>query len=114
MFTTEDGELEEAFESDTTIISKAYVLAEWNLNDAEHIEQIGNYRNRWCTDERLGVVDENWPHKDIETKWDEDDASNAWTNATHCDIDIEGEYDDTSNRLMLFSEEDKRFKYYIV
>lgn len=112
MFTTEDGELEEAFESDTTIISKAYVLAEWNLNDAEHIEQIGNYRNRWCTDERLGVVDENWPHKDIETKWDEDDASNAWTNATHCDIDIEGEYDDTSNRLMLFSEEDKRFKYY--
>ena len=39
MFSTDAGELESAYKLDGTIVSKAFVLAEWNLNDPEHIER---------------------------------------------------------------------------
>ena len=107
-------EIQNAYKLDGTIVSKAFVLAEWNINDAEHIVQVGNYRYRHAKDERKFPDTQSWPHKDIEDEWDESDASNSWTDATNCDVEIEGPYDEDNNGNTiptLFQQEDLRFKF---
>jgi len=111
MFYTE--ELESAVRNNHSLRSNTVIIAEWNINDAEHIEQVGNYRYRHAKDERTSKTS-TWPHKNIEDTWDESDVGNSWTNATNCDVEIEGPYDENEQGdpiPTLFQQEDLRFKF---
>ncbi len=105
MFDSDD--LKDHIESSSTIKSKALVVAEWNLNDPENVKRLGNYRYRWNYADSY--------YKSLVSQWDEsDNGPNAvhrwWTNATNCDVSIEGPYD-TNDEPTIFIEEDTRFKY---
>jgi hypothetical protein len=104
-------ELESAVRNNHSLRSNTVIIAEWNINDAEHIAQVGNYRYRWHKDERKDQSFDDWPHKEIQDTWDEDDQSGDWTDATNCDIEIEGPYDDDTDEPTLFQQEDLRFKF---
>ena len=105
MFESED--LKNHIESSSTVKSKAFIVAEWNLNDPENVQQLGNYRHRWTY--------ANSYYKSLNSQWDiSDNGSNAthrwWKDATNCDDSIEGAYDN-DDEPTIFVEEDIRFKY---
>ena len=105
MFESED--LKNHIESSSTVKSKAFIVAEWNLNDPENVQQLGNYRHRWTY--------ANSYYKSLNSQWDiSDNGSNAthrwWKDATNCDDSIEGAYDN-DDEPTIFIEEDVRFKY---
>lgn len=95
-------ELKAHIESSQTIKSKAFVVAEWNLNDPENIKRIGNYRNRWNDDTSA--------YYNLVSIFYENDQGGWWTNATNCDVEVEGPFDE-NDEPTLFISEDLRFKY---
>jgi hypothetical protein len=102
MFESED--LKNHIESSSTVKSKAFIVAEWNLNDPENVQQLGNYRHRWTY--------ANSYYKSLNSQWDiSDNGSNAthrwWKDATNCDDSIEGAYDN-DDEPTIFIEEDVR------
>ena len=76
--------LKEHIETSSTIGLSSFVQAEINLNSAEIISKIGNYRYR--------------PQLEGETlyedSYDPDDIDNRYTNATDSDISIDGGFED--------------------
>jgi hypothetical protein len=85
--------LKEHLEQSATIKTESLVLAEWNLNNADNIEKIGNYRFRPTvaspTETNFGVV---------RSTYDSVDSVGAYTNATNADIVIDGGYDDDGTK----------------
>lgn len=79
------------------------ILAEWNLNIAENIEKIGNYRYRPTiqspTENNFGV---------IAPTYDSTDAKKAYTGATDSDIQIDGGYDKSDNPITFTTAEKKK------
>lgn len=105
MFFNED--LNSAIKNSSTVKMNSSVIAEWNLNDPENIENVGNYRYRW-TEPRSA-------YKILPSSYDSlDNPGNQcvkyWTGATSSDNMIEGFYDD-NDEPTIFLEEDERFKY---
>ncbi len=76
MFTTQSGDLEHHLQTSKSIKSSALILAEWNMNDAENVEKLGNYRS-----------------SQLMATYDPYDRVNAYTGATESDVEIEGPYD---------------------
>ena len=72
--------------SESTIRTQSLVLAEWNLNLANNIAKIGNYRYR--------PSDFSSPFNTIATTYSSNDTANNYTNATYADILIDGGYED--------------------
>jgi len=72
--------------SESTIRTQSLVLAEWNLNLANNIAKIGNYRYR--------PSDFSSPFTTIATTYSSNDTANNYTNATYADILIDGGYED--------------------
>ena len=84
----ESEELKEHLETTNTIRSQSLVTAEWNMNVAENILQVGNYRYRPL---------EAGPYQYIGSSFDLDDEELAFplfTGATDSDIIIDGGYDE--------------------
>jgi len=85
--------LKEHLEQSSTIKTESLVLVEWNLNNAENIEKIGNYRYRPTvaspTEANFGVV---------RSVYESTDAINAYTNATNADIVVDGGYNDDGDK----------------
>lgn len=85
--------LKEHLEQSSTIKTESLVLVEWNLNNAENIEKIGNYRYRPTvaspTEANFGVV---------RSVYESTDSINAYTNATNADIVVDGGYDDDGTK----------------
>lgn len=85
--------LKEHLEQNSTIKTESLVLVEWNLNNAENIEKIGNYRYRPTvaspTEANFGVV---------RSIYESTDTINAYTNATNADIVVDGGYDNDGTK----------------
>lgn len=66
----------------STIKNNALIIAEWNLNYADNIKQIGNYRYR--------PLESSSPFYNPYPSFDITDASGAYTGATDADIVVDG------------------------
>jgi len=84
----QSDELKEHFETSSTIRLNSLVLAEWNMNIAENISQIGNYRYRPLdtSDARYNTIVNSFDLNDEETRF--------YTGATDADIVIDGGFED--------------------
>jgi hypothetical protein len=86
----QNEELKNYIETNSTIELSSFVQAEINLNSAEIISKIGNYRYR--PQEDLNVYSETG---DLYTNiYDPNDEENLYTGATDSDITIDGGFED--------------------
>jgi hypothetical protein len=83
-----EGErLKEHLETSSSIKAEPFVVAEWNMNAADNILTIGNYRYR--------PFDTTIPkYQTLTNTFDEYDEAYFYTNATDADITIDGGFDD--------------------
>jgi hypothetical protein len=77
----ESEELNEHLKTSPTIETESVIFAEWNLNDSDNIERIGNYRYR------PGVVDSQF--STLPTTYDPLDLGGYYTGATEAQVGIE-------------------------
>ena len=84
-----DSNLQDYIETSSTVRSQTAVIAEWNMNLAENIERIGNYRYR--RNATVGTQDANYIN--LDSSFDPNDASNSYTGATDADVVVDGGYD---------------------
>jgi hypothetical protein len=82
-------------ESSNTIKTQSAIIAEWNMNIANNIFKIGNYRYR----PTLSVSEK---YKLIPNSFDVNDLGNFYTNATDSDIKIDGGIDPSDNEQPWF------------
>ena len=82
-----DERLQSHLETSSTIQTKSAIVAEWNLNLADNIEKIGNYRFRPLA----GVSDK---YGIVSNSYDPDDDGYFYTDATDASTVIDGLYDD--------------------
>ncbi len=115
MFQNED--LKVHLETSPTIRTQSAIIAEWNMNIANNIFRIGNYRYRPSSD----ISDK---YKTVPGTFDVNDTGNFYTGATDADVRIDGGIDPDGNSQpwfllaqnkkneMLYSLEDcfKRFR----
>jgi hypothetical protein len=84
MFQSE--ELDNHLKTSHTIETESAVYAEWNLNDLDNIERLGNYRYRpRTTDNQFSV---------LPVTYDPLDEGGYYTGATESDITVESGFDD--------------------
>jgi hypothetical protein len=99
-------QLQEHLETSSVIRLQSKVIAEWNMNIAENIFQIGNYRFR-PTDP------ENTRYRNIaESFSDNDEESLFYTGATDADIVIDGGLDDQEIPIAFISSKEKEKMLY--
>jgi hypothetical protein len=97
----QDEQLNEYLKTSSSINSKALILAEWNLNFADNIETVGNYRFR--PNAETGSRDALFSN--IQGYFDRNDAQNLeegvqfYTGATDADITIDGGFVDGQNLI---------------
>jgi hypothetical protein len=95
----QDEQLNEYLETSSSINSKALILAEWNLNFADNIETVGNYRFR--PNAETGSRDALFSN--IQGYFDRNDAQNLeegiqfYTGATDADITVDGGFANSEN-----------------
>jgi hypothetical protein len=100
----DNADLKNHFKTSNGIKSSSFVTAEWNLNDWENIERVGNYRYRHYF--------ANDPYAVIEPYYDPYDVDGNYTGATDSDIEVFGPYDQDSGIYENVLFEDDRFAYY--
>lgn len=93
-------ELKEHLDTSSVINGESAVYMEWNLNDPENIDRVGNYRLRHGT---TGISATAFD------MFDPFDAVGAYTDATNADIVIEGEYDNNGDPT-IFTTVDEKMK----
>ena len=120
MFQNED--LKSHLESSSTVKTQAAIIAEWNMNTANNIFKIGNYRYRPTASNN--TEDPDFKYKIIPNTFDVNDVGNFYTGATDSDVKIDGGINPVDNEQpwfllsqnqknkMLYSLEDcfKRFR----
>jgi hypothetical protein len=87
MFQSE--ELDNHLKKSHTIETESAVYAEWNLNDLDNIERLGNYRYR------PGTIDNQFSI--LPSTYDPLDEGGYYTGATQADIVVESGFDDEDN-----------------
>lgn len=98
MFVNED--LKNFLQTSSIVRSQSAVIAEWNMNIASNIMQIGNYRYR--------PTDTNGSkYKNIASSFDINDAGNYYTGATDADITVDGGFDDSDQPMSFIANRDK-------
>ena len=85
--------LQNHIESSSTIETRATVLAEWNMNVADNIFKLGNYRNR--------------DTKKASLFFDNNDVGNFYTGATDADIVLDNGYDNEENPSLFSKVKDQ-------
>lgn len=96
--------LQNHLESSSTVRLQSAVIAEWNMNIAENIAQVGNYRFR--------PTNENSLYYRIAASFSYDDEGNFYTGATDADIIIDGGYDDDGTPIAFISSKQKEAMLY--
>jgi hypothetical protein len=91
----QNEELKSHLESSSTVKTQSAVIAEWNMNIANNIFRIGNYRYRPSSN----ISDK---YKNIPNTFDVNDIGNFYTNATDADIKIDGGIDPADNEQPWF------------
>ena len=95
----QDDDLKNHLETSSVVRVQSAVIAEWNMNIADNILQIGNYRNR--------PSNPNSPYRTINNTFDLTDYGNFYTGATDADILVDGGYDDNDEPILFTSYRDK-------
>lgn len=112
-----DEILQDHLETSSTLRLQSSVIAEWNMNIASNILQVGNYRYR-----RNATVDqtEDFQYKNIPSSFDINDSQNAikfYTGATDSDTVIDGGYQydvatfETTPKLFISKKEKEKLLY---
>ncbi len=103
----QNEELKLHLETSPTIRTQSAVIAEWNMNFANNILKIGNYRYRPTAD----VADK---YKTIVNSFDINDIGNFYTNATDSDVVVDGGIspDDNEEPWFLLSQNKKSAMLY--
>jgi hypothetical protein len=93
-------ELQDHLETSSTVRVQSSVIAEWNMNIAENIAQVGNYRFR--------PNGEDPKYKNIAGSFSFDDLDSMfYTGATDADIIIDGGLDDLEVPMVFVSKKEK-------
>jgi hypothetical protein len=99
MFKSE--ELDNHLKTSNTIETETVVYAEWNMNDSDNLEKLGNYRYRKGeTDSRFSV---------LPTTYDPTDSGGFYTGATDANITVQGGVND-ENIPTLFTTPNEKMK----
>ena len=103
MFT--NTELNQHLENSSTIRLQSAVIAEWNMNIAENIARVGNYRYRLndTADTKYNVVAQSY---------DAQDPGRFYTGATDADVLVDGGFDDQGIPLAFVSKKEKERMLY--
>ena len=96
MFVSE--ELDNHLKTSHTIETESAVYAEWNMNDADNIEQLGNYRYRPNTDSQFAILPSNY---------DQLDLGGYYTGATDSDITVQSGFDDEDTPTLFTTTQEK-------
>lgn len=96
-----DETLRDYLDNSTSIKSSGYVIAEWNMNDADNFAEIGNYRYR--------PTEVSSAYFSLNSIWDSRDVGNWYTGATNNDYQVYGPYDD-SDEPIIFTTTDEKIK----
>jgi hypothetical protein len=86
----QNEKLKSHLESSSTIKTQSAVIAEWNMNIAENILKIGNYRYR-------PTENSSSKYRLIPNTFDANDVGNFYTGATDADVKIDGGIDPQNN-----------------
>jgi len=97
MFNSE--ELDNHLKTSHTIQTESAVFAEWNMNDADNIERLGNYRYRPnVSGSQYSVLPSNY---------DELDGGGYYTGATDSDITVQSGFDDDNTPTLFTTTQEK-------
>lgn len=101
----QDQDLKQHLEESSVIRSQTAVIAEWNMNIADNIYQIGNYRYR--------PSEPSSQYFTLPNSFDINDEGNFYTDATYSDIVIDGGLDSEDDTPLLFKsiQEKERILY---
>jgi hypothetical protein len=104
MFT--NSELEEHLKTSSTIRIQSAVIAEWNMNVAENIAQVGNYRYRPndTADTRYNDIAQSFSFDDSESLF--------YTGATDADVVIDGGFENDGTPTAFVSKKQKEKMLY--
>lgn len=107
----QDDTLKSHLEESSSINSRALVLAEWNMNFADNISTVGNYRYR----PNALPTDDDGVFSVAQTYFDPNDASNQikfYTGATDADVVIDGGLDNEDQPQAFISRKEKEAQLY--
>ena len=90
--------LKNHLETSATISIESLVLAEWNMNQPDNIEKIGNYRYRPFS---------NSLYANLPINYDINDLGNYYTGATDADVIVDNGIDDSNIPQLFTSSKDK-------
>lgn len=95
-----DKQLQDHLATSSVVKSQSAVIAEWNMNNAENLFKIGNYRYRPGdgTASTYGT---------LINSFDENDEGSFYTNATDSDIIIDGGLNDDNTPAIFVSKKEK-------
>jgi hypothetical protein len=91
----QNEELKAHLESSSTVKTQSAIIAEWNMNIANNIFRIGNYRYR-------PTLSNSEKYKLMPNTFDVNDIGNFYTGATDADIKIDGGIDPSDNEQPWF------------
>lgn len=95
-----NDELKTFLQTSSVVRSQSAVIAEWNMNIAENIKRIGNYRYRPL--DEVGTK-----YKNPTGSFDPNDTGNYFTNATDADVKVDGGFDDSDMPMIFTSTKEK-------
>jgi hypothetical protein len=94
-----------------TVKSKALIIGEWNLNIAENIAYIGNYRYRPAERLQLNVEDQSL-YASLNNIFDYNDDGNFYTGATEANTLIDGGLNDDNTPAAFLTKNEKESLLY--
>jgi hypothetical protein len=94
----QDSTLLNHINSESVVKSQALVIAEWNLNYADNIKKIGNYRYRPTSTS----------YSTLQPVFDENDAAGAYKNGTYSDIVVDAGIKDDNTPITFKSNKEKQ------
>ena len=102
----QDEDLKNHLETSSVVRIQSAVIAEWNMNIADNILQIGNYRNRPSSATS--------PYRTINNTFDLNDFGNFYTGATDADIIVDGGLNNDDEPVVFPSSRDKEKLLYSI
>jgi hypothetical protein len=102
----QDQELKEHLETSSVIRMSSAVIAEWNLNIAENISKIGNYRYRPIERQALPPLQQS-KFASLPNNFDEYDEGGFYTGATDADVVVDGGLDNDELPISFISKKEK-------
>ena len=99
-------ELKEHLKTSTTLETESVIFAEWNLNDIDNIEKIGNYRYR------PGTVGDQF--STLPTTYDPFDIGEYYTGATDANVGFETNLDDSDIPTLFTTKNEKMSLLYSI